>query len=413
MRLVLSERDSVGVSLGTFGRDGADFSRGTLSGRCGHWRFDGQCLRVGWHLAGRLVRILYGVQGTGNGHLTRARIMAKALAEAGIEAQYLFSGRPKESFFDMEAFGDFWWHPGLTFAVQDGRVSYRKTLSKIPDVVPFFKAIKKLDLTPFDLILSDFEPISAWAALLHRKPLIGLGHQYAFGYAIPKCRGGWIARFLLRWYAPAPVGLGLHWHHFGQPVLPPLVERLPRVEVDPNRILIYLPFESLAAVCTLLDEFPHYRFEVYSGEIKSPKLLRHIQLNPLSRERFKNSLAVCSGVLCNAGFELVSEALAAGKKILVKPLAGQWEQCCNAKALVQLGWGEAMSTLDRKKVAAWLEKPEAVQVTYPEVACAIAAWLKAGKFQVTQDFIESIWRQTEFVSKPPRYHTCWLKQQGL
>ncbi len=339
--------------------------------------------------------------------------MAKALVEAGIEVRYLFSGRPKESFFDMEVFGDFWWYPGLTFAVQNGRVSYCKTLSKVPDVVPFLSAVKKLDLTPFDLILSDFEPISAWAALLHRKPLIGFGHQYAFGYTIPKCRGGWIPRFLLRWYAPALISLGLHWHHFGQPILPPLVEKLPQVEADPNGILVYLPFESLSAVCTLLGEFPHYRFEVYSGEVKAPKILRHIQLNPLSRERFQNSLAVCGGVLCNAGFELVSEALAAGKKILVKPLVGQWEQCCNAKALVQLGWGEAMSTLDEKKVAGWLEKSEAVQVIYPEVAHAIAAWLKAGSLQVTQDWIESIWRQTQFISQPPRCQNRWLKQQGL
>nr|BAL55383.1 glycosyl transferase related to UDP-glucuronosyltransferase [uncultured Gammaproteobacteria bacterium] len=345
------------------------------------------------------MRILYGVQGTGNGHLTRARIMAKALAAAGIQVQYLFSGRPKEGFFDMEAFEDFWWYPGLTFATENGRVSYLKTLGKIPDALPFLRALRELDLTSFDLVLTDFEPITAWAAILNHKPLVGLGHQYAFRYRIPKCRGGWIARALLRWYAPATLHLGLHWHPFGQPVLPPLVEKPPLADPDPNRILVYLPFESLAAVCELLDRFPEYQFEVYSGEIKIPQNLRHIQLNPLSRQSFQESLASCSGVLCNAGFELISEALAAGKKILVKPLAGQWEQCCNAKALVQLGWGRAMAGLDVDRVADWLAHSKAVQVAYPEVATEIAAWLKGGELQVTPDWIQSIWSKADFSGK--------------
>lgn len=339
------------------------------------------------------MRILYGVQGTGNGHLTRARLMAKALTKAGIEVQYLFSGRPRESFFDMEIFGDFWWFPGLTFAVQNGQISYLKTLRRFPDGLLFIRAVSKLDLDSFDLVLTDFEPISAWAAVIRTKPLIGLGHQYAFRHAIPKSRGGLIARMLLRWYAPAPISLGLHWHSFGQPILPPLVEALPAAEVDPRMILVYLPFESLPVILNLLSQFPSHRFEAYSGEVATPQVLKHIRLNPLSRQRFQQSLAACSGVLCNAGFELISEALAAGKKILVKPLKGQWEQSCNAKALVELGWGEAMTTLDPNRIDTWLDKLQAVQVTYPDVAGLIADWLKTGNWEIRPDWIESIWRQ--------------------
>ena len=45
------------------------------------------------------MKILYGVQGTGNGHVTRARIMAKAFAAKGVEVDWVFSGRPREDFF--------------------------------------------------------------------------------------------------------------------------------------------------------------------------------------------------------------------------------------------------------------------------------------------------------------------------
>jgi len=60
------------------------------------------------------MRILYGVQGTGNGHITRARAMAKAMADQGLAVDYLFSGRAADQFFDMEPFGDYRLCKGLT-----------------------------------------------------------------------------------------------------------------------------------------------------------------------------------------------------------------------------------------------------------------------------------------------------------
>lgn len=341
------------------------------------------------------MRILYGVQGTGNGHLTRARVMAPALKGAGIEVQFLFSGRSREKFFDMGPFGDWWWRRGLTFVSRRGRVDYLRTLAKAADLPVFLRDVRQLDLRGFDLVLNDFEPVSAWAARLQGVPLVGIGHQQAFRYAIPKCRGGWHARLLLRWYAPAPLGLGLHWHHFGQPVLPPLVEPLPVGAADPRRILVYLPFESLAAVRSLLQPFSAWQFHVYHGRIADPFSEGHLHFHPFSRDGFQRDLAACGGVICNSGFEFISEALQAGKKILSKPLKGQWEQCCNAKALAELGWGTVMCRLDRNTVAVWLESGAAVQVHYPDVAAAIVAWLLSGTGRIDPAWVEAIWQQSE------------------
>ena len=48
------------------------------------------------------MKIFYGVQGTGNGHITRARVMARELYAAGIEVDFQFTGRPAEQYFEME-----------------------------------------------------------------------------------------------------------------------------------------------------------------------------------------------------------------------------------------------------------------------------------------------------------------------
>lgn len=345
------------------------------------------------------MRILYGVQGTGNGHLTRARIMAPALKAAGIEVQFLFSGRPREKFFDMAPFGDWWWRCGLTFVSRKGRIDYLRTLARARDFPRFIRDVQTLDLRGFDLVLNDFEPVSAWAARLQGVPVVGLGHQHAFRHAIPKCRGGWHARLLLRWYAPASPGLGLHWHHFGQPILPPLVEAAADVPVATNRILVYLPFESLADIRSLLLHFPRWRFQVYHGQVSVPYEDRNLSFHPFSREGFQRDLAASAGVICNSGFEVISEALQAGKKILSKPLKGQWEQCCNAKALAELGWGTVMMRLDRDTLAAWLESDKAVRVRYPDVAAAIVAWLRERSGRIDPDWIDAIWQQVEVISQ--------------
>mgnify|MGYP000683759836 CR=1 FL=1 len=53
------------------------------------------------------MKILYGIQATGNGHISRSRVMAKYFAQAGIEVTYLISGREQSELFDMEIFGDY------------------------------------------------------------------------------------------------------------------------------------------------------------------------------------------------------------------------------------------------------------------------------------------------------------------
>lgn len=66
-------------------------------------------------------------------------------------------------------------------------------------------------------------------------------------------------------------------------------------------------------------------------------------------------LAGCRGVISNAGFELASEALTLGKKLLVKPLGGQFEQLTNGKTLEMMGLATLMDVLDANLVRTWLD----------------------------------------------------------
>ena len=109
------------------------------------------------------MKILFGVQGTGNGHITRARAMQVALAAAGIEVDWVFSGRERSRFFDMQAFGDFKVFKGLSFATKAGKVDMIKTFAEA-SLHQMYQDIRTLDLTRYQLVISDFEPVVAWAA---------------------------------------------------------------------------------------------------------------------------------------------------------------------------------------------------------------------------------------------------------
>jgi uncharacterized protein (TIGR00661 family) len=67
------------------------------------------------------------------------------------------------------------------------------------------------------------------------------------------------------------------------------------------------------------------------------------------------SLASCEGLLTAAGFETSSEALFCGKKLLVIPLQGQYEQRCNAEALRRMGVAVAPA-FEARILRAWLEQ---------------------------------------------------------
>ncbi len=338
------------------------------------------------------MKIFYGVQGTGNGHITRARIMARELHAAGIDVTFQFTGRPADKYFDMEIFNGYQSRTGLTFHTEKGQVNYLKTALDAKPIT-FIKDMKSLDLSGYDLVISDFEPVTAWAAKSRKIPVLGIGHQYAFNYKIPREGSDLIADQVMKHFAPADRGIGLHWHHFGQPILPPIIDtpETPK-NITKNKIIVYLPFEDQHEVIRLLAPFDNFEFHLYSPEPVS-STFGHITCNPLSRDGFQKDLYGCAGIISNAGFELASESLQMGKKILAKPLHAQMEQISNAAALQQLGYGHIMHDMNSSVIERWLHDNRAVQITYPNIAKVLVHWIQDGMPEMDTHFIAAIWNK--------------------
>ena len=209
------------------------------------------------------MKILYGVQGTGNGHVSRANAMYEAFkAHPELEVTWLLSGRPRAQ--GCGEIPDFAWRRGLSFVTGNGGIRTFATLRQ-NNVMQFLRDVRELDLAPYDLVLSDYEPVVSHAAMRRGVPVIGIGHLYAFQYPVPLRGGNPFTTAILRKFAPASVSVGLHWHHFDAPLLPPILD-LHMQDAAPaqarNKVLVYLPWENAQQVLAMLAPLKDYDFYV-------------------------------------------------------------------------------------------------------------------------------------------------------
>ena len=337
------------------------------------------------------MKILYGVQATGNGHISRSREVVRSLKDLGHEVRVILSGRDPALLWDMEVFEPFEAFRGLTFITVAGRVKYAATARQL-NLIRFYQDISSYDAANIDLVITDFEPISARIAKKNKIPSIGIGHQYAFYYKIPVAGANPLARWIIKNYAFVDHPVGLHWHHFNQPILPPIIPHHLNAahETINNKILVYLPFETLQNVQSLLENIQTHHFYAYCN-VDHPQDNGCLHLRPFSRSGFLNDLIECNGVICNAGFELTSEALHLGKRVLVKPIAGQMEQASNALAVSKLNIGMTMNSLIPEQIAVWLDSTPRPPMNYPNVAGILAQWIEKGRWEDIEGLARGVW----------------------
>ncbi len=361
------------------------------------------------------MRILYGVQATGQGHISRARAMAAALASHDVELTWLFSGRERERLFDMEPFGNFQHRRGLTFATEAGRLRYRATIAR-NNIFHFLRDVKALasEIDQFDLVVTDYEPVSAWAGQRVGKPVIGIGHQYAFGPDTPVSGDNPVSRWIMQRFAPVGRPLGLHWHPYADNVLPPILDLPPLAQPPGASVLVYLPFEDQAEVTRLLQCLPEHQFTLF-GPGLSEATHGNVSHHPPGIHTFKHALANARAVICNSGFELISECLQWRKPVLTRPLARQMEQLSNALALRQLGYAQTLDCLDPEVINRWLAQlPAPADIHFPDVATRLAQWLAAGAEDPPAMLNRELWsRAGKAPPQATRNNNSWHLRGGI
>ena len=113
------------------------------------------------------MKILFAIQGTGNGHLARAIDVYPALCTYG-EVDVLVSGIQGDITLPFPVKYQLY---GLSFIFgKSGGVDKWETVKK-SKLFRLIKDIFRLPVKDYDLVINDFEPISAWACRLHKKTM--------------------------------------------------------------------------------------------------------------------------------------------------------------------------------------------------------------------------------------------------
>ena len=311
------------------------------------------------------MNILYGIAATGNGHISRSRIIVDALKKRGHSVDVILSGRDKKDLFDIDDLKPFQIKKGFTYVTNKGKINYLKTvLTSSP--IQFLNDIKSID-NNYDLVITDFDPISAYAAKKHKIPCIGIGHQYSFYKNIPMTKKmKFISIFFPKIYAPANFPIPSHFYHFNQSILPPFIDpkfyAADSTYQKKSNTLVYLPWENLKNMISIFRKIEG-EFILYTN-IESIEKHGNVTLKPFSNITFKEDLIQCSGLITNAGFQLPSEALFLGKPILCKPLDRQPEQEHNAKILKELGYATVCDRINIENIQSWMKNKIDVKISF-------------------------------------------------
>ncbi len=349
-----------------------------------------------------MAKIIYAVAGEGFGHSSRSHLIGQRLIDAGHDC--IFVGSRKSLLYLKQYFG-----PrvreifGLSFAYEKGRIdkseTLKKNLLKLPEANKQNEELFRNHFEPFepDMVISDFEPFSAWWAWRNRVPFISIDHEHMLtlcslehqaknwfsrltASVVTECHYvGAVAYIIVNFFkAPLRIDSAI----LAPPIVRPIVTTLQPTQAE--HILIYSTTgKGRDILQQVLHKFNRQKFYVYgfypvrepmekiSNGVNEDVEYANCIFKKRSTEGFLADLASARGVIASAGFSLISECMYLRKKMLLLPLAGQYEQMINAHYIEKLGLGISSEQLDEAAITRFLKEidkpmPDDERILWPD-----------------------------------------------
>ena len=312
-----------------------------------------------------MANILYGVNGEGSGHSTRAKEVMSHLQNQGHNLHVVSFDRGlrnlRENFPVKEIFG-------FQITYINNRVRYKRTVAsnlvKAPKAARSLKELSRLvEEREIELVITDFEPLTCHVG--HRKglPVIAIDNQHAITNTRVSLPSGFrrdvaAVKMVTRMMTPhADAYLVLSFFPADVKrrntfLFPPILrqEILSATPQTGDHVLVYVtsPSKELAALLKQVRcKFIAYGFGTEGQE-------GNVLFKKPSMDGFLRDLTSAKAVIANAGFSLLSEALYLGKPYLAVPVKNQFEQTFNAYYVDKLGYGAWWEELSKEKIESFL-----------------------------------------------------------
>lgn len=321
------------------------------------------------------MKFLFIVQGEGRGHMTQAIALSKMLQNQGHELTGVILGKNKRraipEFFLREISVKI--HlvesPNFVCDQNEKKVLIRKSivqnLAKSPS---FCKSLRKIHQVvksdPPDIILNFYDLLGGiyMAIFQPRATYWVIGHQYlidhpGFSFAPSKGLNKLLFKFNTRLTSlGASKKLALSFDFLDSTKKVTVVPPLLREEVKklfPYSGDFYLTYMVNSGygeeVISFAKANPSLKIRAYwdkkdADETEYP--LANLTFHHIHDTNFLKDMASCKGFVSTAGFESICEAFYLDKPVMLIPIAGQYEQACNALDAKRAGIGIPSENFD-------------------------------------------------------------------
>jgi len=327
------------------------------------------------------MKFLFIVQGEGRGHMTQAIAFGKLLESNGHHLIGVILGKSKRravpEFFEREIKAPIHLVKSPNFETDRNqkKVSIHKTILKnVLKLNTYQKSLKTIDKivqteNP-DVILNFYDLLGGLYNFIFRPKakFWVIGHQYLIGHPSFKFAPNKpVDKFLFR-LNTAMTSLGaderlalsflpqVRYANQKVRVVPPLLR--PEVKVlEPKTGDFYLAYMVNSGYAAEVLHFakanPNLQIKAYwdkKGAAETEHPIHNLSFHRVHDKNFLQDMANCKGLVCTAGFESVCEAKYLGKPVMMIPVAGQYEQACNALDAEASGVGIASENFDFAKL---------------------------------------------------------------
>jgi len=294
------------------------------------------------------LKILYGINTLGQGHINESRTIIKQLRKDGHHIDCVFSG-PKPPKYAYKI-GNRWIsiHGYRMEFNEHGPVPAKIFINNILN----FKSVLESILKTYRIILngnyraviSDFELSTCLAGFLLNKPVIVIDHQHSIIHPSALRAPGKLFDILNALFALA-ISIPYFTHVFTldfvqnpirrfKETLFPLIQKqeIKKLTISvKNHYCVYLPYISLKKLYYIFTHFPKYNFHIYGFDIN--KKIKNLYFKKTSRKGFLKNMASSKGVISHAGFSITWEIFLLQKPFYTIPLKRHYEQLTNAYRL--------------------------------------------------------------------------------
>lgn len=315
-------------------------------------------------------KILYGICGIGNGHFFRQTPVIDYLIEQQHQILFFaygesykllsrYENNPLVKIVEVAVPYFIGNSDGIDFVTSakiNSSFDYNKNLNAL--------ALAQQWLGKPDLVLSDYEPVSAQYGYAHGVEVVTIDQQSKFlTGSTPKHINGFNCEdevMRLRMFFPQAKRLACSFFKVHErnnvSILPPLyrksIQDIVRAPVK-NQFIIYLSSQKgfkqdITEIVDIVSKRTE-QYHIFTKDIYTGKKFDNVTIHTHGSEQFEKLLATTSGVISTAGHNLLGECMYLGIPVYAMPL-DLYEQQLNASMIADFSYGITHNVLSNEKL---------------------------------------------------------------